>query len=323
VKIINVELKPLEVTRAKFMMPPQKLNVKTHTEMDAAPSAFDYHTFRESLRQRFSELYDKLETLSPEYQNGEPFPFIVIDNFLPLELAELISADIPEKSDAAWTRLPTEDQKNKFVMTDDRRLPLKVNALIQELNSGYFLRFLEKLTAVPELIADTKLVGGGLHMIERGGKLSVHVDFSHHPTNGLNRRLNFLLYLNPDWQEEYGGHFELWDQEIKSCKHKILPIFNRCVVFSTSPISYHGHPDPLNCPEGMTRKSIALYYFSKGRPVEEDVEHNTLFKSRPHDQFRLGNFLVRTASSGMVRELVPPVVYKLVRKVWNRRYTGA
>ena len=285
--------------------------------------SFDYLSFQKSLKERFDELNARVGVLAEEYQHAKPFPFIVIDDFLPNELAEAVAGDIPAKDSPDWKKLPTEDQKGKHVLADESRLPLIIRAVIQELNSGYFLRFLEKLTGISDLIADTKLVGGGVHLIERGGKLSVHVDFSHHPTNGLNRRLNFLLYLNKNWKEEYGGHFELWTRDIKTREQKILPIFNRCVVFSTSPISYHGHPEPLNCPEGMTRNSIALYYFSKGRPKEEEGEHNTLFKSRPEDSFQFSNFVVRFASSGLVRELVPPIFYSLARKLWNRRYTGA
>ena len=286
-------------------------------------NSFDYVSFQASIQGRFRELMSDVNSLSQTYQHAEPFPFIVMDNFLPDALAEAVTANIPDKNSADWTKLPTEDQKGKHVLADESKLPLLIRALIQELNSGYFLRFLERLTGIPDLISDTKLVGGGVHRIERGGKLSVHVDFSHHPTNGLNRRLNLLLYLNKNWKEEYGGHFELWSQDIKKCEQRILPIFNRCVVFSTSPISFHGHPEPLNCPEGMTRNSIALYYFSKGRSREDDSEHNTLFKSRPEDRFQFGNSFVRIASSGIVRELMPPVLYSFVRKLWNKRYTGA
>lgn len=286
-------------------------------------NSFDYLAFQGALKGRFDELHAEVENLAIEYQHARPFPFILIDDFLPGTIAEATAADIPDKNSRDWKKLPTEDQKGKYVLADESKLPVIIRAVIQELNSGYFLRFLEKLTGIPDLISDTKLVGGGVHMIERGGKLSVHVDFSHHPTNGLNRRLNFLLYLNKNWKEEYGGHFELWSSDIKTSEQKILPIFNRCVVFSTSPISYHGHPEPLNCPEGMTRNSIALYYFSKGRAKEDEGVHNTLFKSRPEDRFQLGNFVVRVASSGLVREILPPVVYTLVRKLWNRKYTGA
>jgi hypothetical protein len=286
-------------------------------------NSFDYVSFQAALKRRFEKLCTDVEHLGQKYQSAQPFPFIVIDDFLPDDIAEAVANAVPDKASPDWTKLPTDDQRGKRVLVDESRLPIPARALIQELNAGYFLRFLESLTGIPELISDTKLVGGGLHMIERGGKLSVHVDFSHHPTNGLNRRLNLLLYLSRNWQESYGGHLEFWSRDITSSEQKILPIFNRCAIFSTSPISYHGHPEPLNCPDDMTRNSIALYYFSRGRPQEEEGEHNTLFKSRPEDSFRFGNFVVRTASSDLVRGLVPPIFYSFARKLWNKRYTGA
>ena len=287
------------------------------------PNSFNYVSFQADVKRRFEELSVEVDDLGQQYQHAQPFPFIVIDNFLPDAIAEAVANDIPERDSSDWTRLPTDDQRGKRVLADESKLPIVIRALIHELNAGYFLRFLELLTGIPDLISDTKLVGGGLHMIERGGKLSVHVDFSHHPTNGLNRRLNLLLYLSRNWQDEYGGQLEFWNRDIKSCGQKILPVFNRCAIFSTSPISYHGHPEPLNCPDDVTRNSIALYYFTKGRPQEEEGEHNTLFKSRPGDSFRVGNFVVRAASSDLVRGLMPPLFYSLVRKLWNKRYTGA
>lgn len=286
-------------------------------------NSLDYVIFQAALKRRFDELQAEVEDLGQRYQNARPFPFIVIDNFLPNVIVDAVAGAVPGRTSPDWTKLPTDDQRGKRVLADESKLPIPMRALIHELNSGYFLRFLETLTGIPDLISDTKLVGGGLHMIERGGKLSVHVDFSHHPTNGLNRRLNLLLYLSRNWQEEYGGHLEFWSRDIKNCEQKILPVFNRCAIFSTSPISYHGHPEGLNCPEGMTRNSIALYYFTRGRPKEEEGEHNTLFKSRPEDTFRFGNFVVRAASSDLVRGLIPPLVYSFARKLWNKRYTGA
>src|SRR6266850_1534995 len=280
---------------------------------------FDYVSFQAAVKRRFDELHAEAEVLGQQYQNARPFPFIVIDNFLPDAIVEAVAEAVPDRTSADWTKLPTDDQRGKRVLTDESRVPIPIRALIHELNSGYFLRFLEVLTGITDLISDTKLIGGGVHMIERGGKLSVHVDFSHHPTNGLNRRLNLLLYLSRNWQEEYGGNLEFWSRDIKTCEQKILPVFHRCAIFSTSPISYHGHPDGLNCPEGMTRNSIALYYFTRGRPTEEEGEHNTLFKSRPVDSFRIGNFVVRAASSGLVRGLVPPLLYSFARKLWNKR----
>ena len=285
--------------------------------------SFDYEALQAAIKQRFDGLDAEVEGLAQTYRQAKPFPFIVIDNFLPTAIAEAVANAIPDKSSPDWTRLPTDDQRGKRTLADESRLPSVIRSLIHELNSGHFLRLIEKITGIDDLISDTKLVGGGLHMIGRGGKLSVHVDFSHHPTNGLNRRLNLLLYLSRNWQEEYGGQLEFWSRDINRCEQKILPVFNRCAIFSTSPISYHGHPEPLQCPDGITRNSIALYYFTKGRPKEEEGEHNTLFKSRPEDHFQLGNFVVRAASSGVVRGLMPPLLYSFVRKFWNKRYTGA
>jgi len=162
--------------------------------------------------------------------------------------------------------------------------------LLHQLNSSTFLNFLESLTGIQGIIPDPHFNGGGLHQIERGGYLKIHVDFNRHKRLKLDRRLNLLLYLNRDWQEEYGGHLELWDRDMNRCHQRILPIFNRCVIFNTNDFSYHGHPDPITCPEGMTRKSLALYYYSNGRPADELQDsggkeaHSTIFRARTADE---------------------------------------
>lgn len=261
--------------------------------------------------------------LSSSFRKATPVPFVIIDDFLPPEIAETILSEFPERDSDLWARMPTEDQRGKLATTDEARLPPHARTLIFELNSGRFLRFLESVTGIDQLVADTKLVGGGLHRIERGGKLSVHIDFSHHPSNGLYRRLNLLVYLNKNWKEEYGGHFELWPPDLQRPARKILPIFNRCVVFATSSHSYHGHPEPLNCPENEARKSIALYYFTRDAPPgDEGSVHNTLFRSRPGDKLSLGARLLRTASSGFIQDLAPPILYRFARRIWNKRIAG-
>ena len=68
---------------------------------------------------------------------------------------------------------------------------------------------------------------------------------------------------------------------MSECVHKVLPVFNRCVVFTTSDDSWHGHPDPLACPQGMTRKSIATYYYTSFTQPEELSEfRRTNFRAR-------------------------------------------
>jgi hypothetical protein len=127
-------------------------------------------------------------------------------------------------------------------------------------------------------------LGRGLHEIKRGGLLKIHSDFNKHPDTDLDRRINVLVYLNKEWKEEYGGHLEFWNRSMSRCDAKILPEFNTMALFSTTDHFYYGHPDPLNCPGGISRKFLALYYYSKGRPAAEidktQEKHNTLFYGR-------------------------------------------
>ena len=152
----------------------------------------------------------------------------------------------------------------KLQTKHERFIPLFTRQFLYALNSASFLKFLEELTGIDGLLGDPQFEGGGLHQIPAGGKLAIHVDFNRHSYYGLDRRLNLLVYLNKNWKEEYGGHFELWDRDMKQMMTKVAPLFNRIVIFTTSHISFHGHPDPLNCPSNVTRKSLALYYYTVG-----------------------------------------------------------
>ncbi|HEV3457665.1 MAG TPA: 2OG-Fe(II) oxygenase, partial [Thermoanaerobaculia bacterium] len=103
----------------------------------------------------------------------------------------------------------------------------------------------------------------------------------------LDRRLNLIVYLNKDWLPEYGGEIELWDRDMRRCAQRVLPVFNRTIVFNTTDTSFHGHPTPLACPDGRTRKSVSFYYYSNGRPAEErSAPHDTLFQETPDAEQR-------------------------------------
>jgi hypothetical protein len=161
----------------------------------------------------------------------------------------------------------------------ENTMPEHVTNLLNFLNSKEVLTYLEELTGIPDLIADPGLYGGGVHRILSGGKLSVHADYNFHPVTKLHRRVNLLLYLNKDWKEEWGGDLQLWNKDMSMCVKKILPIFNRAVIFNITSEAYHGHPGPLKSPEGIDRLSFALYYFTKERPIEEITDpHMAVWK---------------------------------------------
>src|SRR5262245_11791919 len=226
--------------------------------------------------------YQELATRHKEpYRGADPFPHVVIDDFLPAGVGEKILEEFPTPHRAAWDHIDSYDQK-KLAAQEEVQLGECTRELLREFNSPGCLRFLEALTGISGLIPDPYFEGGGLHQIERGGYLKVHADFNWHRRLSLDRRLNLILYLNKDWHEDYKGHLELWDRTMSHCVRKVLPVYNRCVIFNTTSWAYHGHPEKLACPPDRTRKSLALYYYTSGRPAEELGEkHGTLWQERP------------------------------------------
>jgi hypothetical protein len=221
------------------------------------------------------------EKSAEQYRTASPFPHITFDDFLPVEPLEAALRDYPKPKDLTWTKFNNAQEK-KLAFDGVEQLPPSQRDILYFLNSRPMLKFLEKLTGIKGVISDPYFEGGGLHQIVPGGKLGVHADFNKHPRLNLDRRINVLIYLNKDWKEEYGGHFELWNRDMTQAEAKILPVFNRCAIFSTTSWSFHGHPTPLSCPPDRTRKSIATYYYTNGRPEEEVTEaHSTLFQLRP------------------------------------------
>jgi hypothetical protein len=261
------------------------------------------------------EFRKKLESLAKEraeeYSRNKPFPHIHFDNFLPLEAAEAALQDFPEPRQLAWSEFDTGKER-KLAFDEVDRLPRRLREVLYFLNSRPMLQFLEVLTGIQHIIADPYFVGGGLHQIKRGGNLEVHADFNYHTKLKLDRRINLLIYLNKDWKDEYGGHFELWNREMTQADQKILPLFNRCAIFSTTSSSYHGHPTPLACPPDRTRKSMALYYYTNGRPEEEVGEaHSTLFKQRPGTEVSPAQAAVQS----FLRAVTPPIIVDTVKKI--------
>jgi Rps23 Pro-64 3,4-dihydroxylase Tpa1-like proline 4-hydroxylase len=266
-----------------------------------------------------SAVRGRLEALAAkhgaEYASAEPFPHAVIDDFLPEEIVTRVVAEFPSSRQVKWIHFDDMEEK-KLAFPEAESMPSPVRDLLLFLNSRPVLHFLEELTGIRRLIPDPYFVGGGLHQIAPGGFLGVHADFNRHEGLGLDRRLNLLLYLNRDWKDEYGGHLQLWDPRQNVCVKRVLPVFNRCVVFSTTDDALHGHPEPLSCPPGWTRKSIATYYYTNGRPENELVaKHSTLFRpvpgvARPSRQ--------AVAFKRAMRAVLPPIISDMYYRIRAR-----
>ena len=209
-----------------------------------------------------SQYLEQGKALSHAYQAAQPFPHIILDDFIEPNYLKAVKQAALSVSFRNWFTDHHSHQVSKYWYPNVWELPQPASNFLLELNAQPFVSFLEDLTGIPALLPDMTYTGGGFHSIFTGGKLGIHADFNYHKKLNLHRRLNALLFLNEDWEENWGGHLELWEKDMSKCAVKILPIFNRLVIFTVNDDSFHGHPEPLKCPANVQRTSIALYYYT-------------------------------------------------------------
>lgn len=220
---------------------------------------------------------------------SQPFPHVIVNDFL------TDSGVLTAYSEASRLRLEDAHTRyvnpsspveyNKFGFSQVDKMSPVLRSIFEELTSVEFTRELEELTGIRGLIAeDMSLRGAGVHVITNGGRLQMHTDFNSyiHPVHGwLDRRLNLLLYLNPMWKSEYHGDLLLADPDVPGRIKRVAPTINKCVIFSTTGRSPHGHPEPLTAPPGVRRQSIAVYYYTRnlggGVDFEGVAPHSTLW----------------------------------------------
>ena len=230
----------------------------------------------------YSKWISQLPVLADRYRENRPYPHIHLEGFLQPEVARRMAQEFPDHNTDAWIHYKHHNE-NKLGLPKRELFPLTLREVTDDLNSAEFLKWLSALTGIPGLISDPSLEGGGLHQSGRGGFLNVHTDFSmHHYQKNWRRRVNLILYLNEGWQADWGGAIELWDESMRHCEAKVLPLLNHALIFNTDDRSFHGFPEPLTCPETVSRKSLALYYYT----VEADTKapaRSTNYRARPAD----------------------------------------
>jgi len=199
--------------------------LKTDFNLQTSLQLFDYGRWN-----------NQLSNLNRQYQAASPYPHIVLENFLDPHILARCIAEFDRLNEAdGWINY-VHFNENKRGLNKLDQLPGTIQQTIKELSTPEFIQFLSALTGIKNLQKDDHLEGGGIHQSTKGGYLNIHADFTVHPHHRhWQRRINLLVYLNKDWEEEWGGKLELWDKEMKGCVEKILPVFNRCVIFNTDP----------------------------------------------------------------------------------------
>jgi Rps23 Pro-64 3,4-dihydroxylase Tpa1-like proline 4-hydroxylase len=228
------------------------------------------------------------DQIRQQFNVAQPFRWFQITPFLEDEFAREVVAAYPsfEQSREQGFEFKAVNEQKKVQITDSAKFPGPVKRLCEALAAPQWLADLEYITGIPRLLADEKLDGGGMHITGPGGRLDVHVDFNYLQARKLHRRLNILVYLNPGWDEAWGGNIELWDRDVKQRHQAFSPILNRCLVFETNDISYHG-VSPVMCPPEIARRSFAAYYYTAEAPAGWQGEtHDTIFRARPGERLR-------------------------------------
>jgi Rps23 Pro-64 3,4-dihydroxylase Tpa1-like proline 4-hydroxylase len=223
----------------------------------------------------------RTEDLAARYRSNRPFPHIVFDEFLVPRAAFEAARDFPGNDDQHWTRY-RHINENKAHTDHWDDFPPTIAAIVREMNSPRFLALLTKVTGIEGLRADPDIEGGGMHQSWQGGFLNVHTDFTMHRKNPTwRRRCNLILYMNEDWNPEWGGALQLWDSRMKDNMETVPCLLNYAVLFNT-PKALHGFPDPLACPENRSRKSVQWYYYTADES-EDAVPEATTYYARPQD----------------------------------------
>ena len=209
-----------------------------------------------------------LETLRDQFQSGSPYPHLVLDRVFPPDALLDLYADVPDQSNPLWRQWGSGGPENCLPQNSKRGISAlmllsdRISFFLKQLNSDVFLRDIRAIAGMPDLTIDPTFNGGGLHCTGRGGHLRIHSDKVRHPRpSQFDQALNLILFINPHWCTEFGGALELWSRDAAKRIVSISPLFNRLVLFQSDRSTYHGHPEPVLCPNGMYRSSLAVYYY--------------------------------------------------------------
>ena len=215
-----------------------------------------------------------------------PFKYTVIDNFLTDDLAKTAMKAFPPLSDSCWHHSNDKgiEVKSRTTCASEFDMPEGIIDVIRIINSSLILHAMSELFEIPKLMPDPYFSGGGLNVSDKNGHLDVHVDGNYNDKTGLNRRMNLIIYLNPNWTPDWGGEFGIYTNNGDTLARSIPPIVNRCVIFDSHDSSYHGLPNPINFPNDDPRKSIIIYYYTKAeRPGDQNKyskPHSALWRSK-------------------------------------------
>lgn len=278
--------------------------------------------------------YEYLDKLAEEnrskFNSGKPFPNLVIDNFLPNDEAKKIAEEFPNAKEDFWIKHGSgsksdnnNDPGTKIASFNEKFFPPNIRQIMTQFNSQAFLKFLQEVCEINFITGDAFYNECGLHSTGRGGRLMIHADQNRYQYPDLMHQfINVIYYATPNWDRNWGGSLELWNKELSKCEKKIDSIFNRLVIFETGRYSYHGHPDPLMCPENIRRNSLALYYYVPQRELGKNYTgfvKNVIWQKTNKEDNKLNRNFIINIFKKVIFYLTPPIFAWITRKLSIKR----
>ncbi|MEO7045249.1 MAG: 2OG-Fe(II) oxygenase [Ferruginibacter sp.] len=246
------------------------------------------------------------ETIYKKFNSSLPFRHVTIDNVLNENFARSIADSFPSLASMKTKYKGLNEQKAED--SSFQNFSPVTQQLHNYIGSSEFSEWISQITGLKNIYSLNDRLGNGLHQGGNNSFLDIHIDYNIHPVKKMHRKLNLILFFNKEWKEQWGGLLELWDEE--KCFKKILPSFNRMVIFECSEISYHGY-DLITCPENITRKSFYHYFFQE---VPKGLTyHDTIFLVKQQDKFSK-KIIIKT------KELVKNKIKLLFFKIGFYRY---
>lgn len=250
------------------------------------------------------------DSLAAEFAAAIPFRHIVIDDFLDPDYCARLMDEFPVFDEKLAVN---EDGAvgAKAVREQIRGIGPAFEALDDLSRSEPYRALIGHITGIGDLHHDPHYFGGGTHENLHGQGLDAHVDFNYHPITREHRRLNLIIYLNPEWRDEWGGSLQLHrDPYLPPSRDEIkvvTPLANRCVIFETNEYSWHGFPR-IELPEDkrhLSRRSFALYYYTASRPADETAaEHSTIYVEQHLPEWYHPDMRLDAAELQRIRNLV-------------------
>ena len=216
--------------------------------------------------------------------------YIYVDNFLEEKFAKNCQTEILQQPEDVWDRYNNYFEQKK-TYRDKNKLPVFTNTLFSYLTSLEFVSKLSDLTNIP-LQNDPDKLFWGIHTFEHGDKLDIHVDAGKQMHNNLIKAVTIGIYLSYNWEEKNGGYLEFWngsDAHLEKPRiyypvEKILPKYNRFILFESNSRSWHGSPNPCICLNDEKRIFLTISYLTEGpNPLFLNTLYKAFFVKRPED----------------------------------------